>query len=438
MRRSGRILMALTVPLLLADAPGDYAVRVPVIAAPGGGIQRLAVPTRILVASRMPGLADLRLFDAAGQPMPMARVGGDAPARRAIRLPALPIVGAAGALAVTGVSLRVEGGRARVVRVEGTPADGSAMLPGILLDTRRIADPVDRLVLDADVPRGQPVALTVEASEDLATWRPIAAKTIYRADAAATDATIAFPSVTPAGQYLRVSWDAGRLVSPVVIRSVTVVTIPAADPSAWPRAIVRGAAAEGEHAIAFTLPFATPAAAVEIGLTEGDAVIPLRIVGRDSGTQPWRVLAEGTAYRVTQAGRVRRNPPFLISNAPRTLRIEADPRTPGFARPPEIAVRLLPAAVIFLAGGRPPFTLAAGQAGAADHFLPAASLTPGSIGLGTLPRATTSSAPDPMVEAMLPEYGSGRSLWLWAVLLAGTALLAGMVWRLLRQRAATA
>ena len=110
------------------DDPQSYAVRVPVTPVANAALQRVSLPARVLIAARDPDLADVRMFDAAGHAVPIARVTAPEPEqRRSVALPVLPILGAAEALAVPGVSLRVEDGRrASVLRVDGAPPPAGA------------------------------------------------------------------------------------------------------------------------------------------------------------------------------------------------------------------------------------------------------------------------------------------------------------------------
>ncbi|MEJ6006557.1 DUF3999 family protein [Paucibacter sp. AS339] len=56
----------------LEEQPRLYAATAPIRTAPAEGLQRLSLPWAVVQASRSPGLADLRIFDAQGQVLPMA------------------------------------------------------------------------------------------------------------------------------------------------------------------------------------------------------------------------------------------------------------------------------------------------------------------------------------------------------------------------------
>ncbi|MFC0308074.1 hypothetical protein, partial [Rhizorhabdus histidinilytica] len=52
--------------------PSAYAVRLAVIPAAGGAVQRIDLPAEALAALRSPNRADIRVFDGAGAPLAMA------------------------------------------------------------------------------------------------------------------------------------------------------------------------------------------------------------------------------------------------------------------------------------------------------------------------------------------------------------------------------
>lgn len=419
------------------EDPASYAIRIPVTPADGAPLQRLAIPAAALATARTADLSDLRIFDAAGKAMPMARTSpAPAPARRDV-LPALPILGTADALNVTGVSLRLDdSGHARVSQVEGTVTGGPATssVLGALLDARAIDGTAESLTLDADLPAAQPVTFTIEASTDLKDWRPLGERVIYRAapvDGSPSAPPIALGDATLHGDYLRVTWRAAsRLLSPVTVRRAVLVTrAGSAATTSFVDAILPLQA--DPHAIEFVLPFATAVARIRIVPTGNDAVVPVRILGRLDREQPWTLLGEGTAARPNNPA-VSQGVIVLNDAAYRQMRIEADRRLPGFTSPPTIGLGFGPREVVFLAAGRRPFVLAAGRATAVDAYLPLASMMTQAAD-GRLPTATTKAMNTVVQLAPAGETGSSRQVLLWAVLLAATAVLGALAWLLWRR-----
>lgn len=444
MRSIGKLAgVALAMGALIAAAPAgsdndpqSYARRVPIVVAAGSTVQRLAMPAAVLAASRTANLSDVRVFDAAGRPMPIARVAPVAGPARRYDLSALPILGAADALRVTGVSLRLDGaGTARVAQVDGTPSDrpAEAITLGVLLDTRAVAGSADTLTLDADVPRAQPVTFTVEASADLKDWRSLGEQVVYRT-AATAGIALKLRSAVLDDDYLRVTWRAAsRLLAPVTIRKAALLMQPAAAASVSIIASLPPLA--DAHAVEFAWPSASVLDTLEIVPTGNDLIVPVRVFGRDDREQPWTLIGSGTAVRAS-AGATPSRGIALNGRAYRTVRIEADQRSTGFTSPPAVRLGFSSRAILFLAAGKPPYILTNGRANAPDVYLPAEALMSQASG-GSVPSATTAAAE--FMLRLAPVHDATvvrRETLLWGLLLAATALLAAMAWVLWKRSVA--
>ena len=410
------------------DDPRSYARRVPIVVAPGSTVQRVTMPAAVLAASRTANLSDVRVFDATGRPMPIARVAPAAGPARRYDLSARPILGAVDALKVTGVSLRLDGaGNARVAQVYGTPSGrpAEAIMLGVLLDTRVAAGRGDALTLDADVPRAQPVTFTVEASANLKDWRALGEQVVYRSTDNAGIA-IKLGSAVLDDDYFRVTWRAAsRLLAPVTIRKAALLMQPAAAPYVSIAASLPPLA--DAHAVEFEWPSASVIDTLELVPTGNDVIVPVRVFGRDDREQPWTPIGSGTALRAGTEGPSSRDI-ALNGGAYRTVRIEADQRSPGFTSPPAIRLGFSARAILFLAAGKPPYILTSGRANAPDVYLPAGALMSQASG-GPVPSATTAAAE--FVLRLAPVHDASairRQTLLWGLLLAATALLAAMAW----------
>ncbi|WP_422844544.1 DUF3999 domain-containing protein [Acidovorax sp. M2(2025)] len=447
-----------------AGSPAAFAIRLPVALAADAPLQRVALPAEVLVRLQSPGYADLRLFNGAGQPVPMA-LAGVAAARApetSVVLRAYPILGpagTAGSAPLEGLSLRIEERQGqRVVRVN-TPGTANAqanqVVRGALLDARSLRQPAARMALDADLPAGQPVTFEVQASKDLKTWRPLAETVLYRADAATAAPAAAGRLGTEQidlhhaelqGHYLRVTWGDAA----VNLRGATLVTSQGA--VARERVSARLAVPPLAHPreLVLALPFATPVAALTVTPAGSNVLIPVRVLGREHREQPWSPLASAVVYKMAIGGQEQRSGPIELGGASvREIKIEADAKTPGFAAAPEVALQFEPVQLVFLASGPGPFTLAAGlpsPPAAASAYLPLASLIPGyqPPQENSLPLAQADVARAdlpgglPAGGALVPAAAasdgiSTRSAVLWGVLLAGVGALALMAWLLLRQ-----
>ena len=448
-----------------ANSPAAYAIRVPVTLAADAPLQRVVLPAEVLVRLQSPGYADVRLFNGAGQPVPMALAGvaaASAP-EESVTLPAYPILGAAstGTAGLEGLSLRIEERQGqRVVQID-TAATTTTVGPatpqavrGALLDARNVQLPVARMALDVDLPAGQPVTFRVQASKDLKHWQPLAETVLYRADAAAAPTApgrlgneqIDLQRADLKGHYLRVTWGDAA----VTLRGATLATSRSTGPRERVSASMATPALANPRELVFALPFATPVAALAITPPGSNVLIPVRVLGRNHREQPWSPLASAVVYKMATGGKEQASGPVELGGASvREIKIEADPKTPGFAAAPALALQFEPAQLVFLASGQGPFTLAAGLPGAtaaASAFLPLASLVPGyqpaqentlPVALADVARADITGgkpADGALVPAAAASGGiSTRSAVLWGVLLAGVAALGLMAWLLLRQ-----
>jgi hypothetical protein len=463
------LLVGLAAPMMVlaADAPDaanakSYAIRIPVAAAPDAPLQRLLLPAEALVRLQSAGYADLRLFNAAGQPVPMALAQvptTNSTEEQQVKLAAYPILGNATAAAagLEGLSLRIEERQGRrVVQLNTggstTTTAGAASqqkVLGALLDARAATLPAVRLTLDAELPVGQPITFNVQASKDLKSWRYLADTVLYRADASAPaaslgDSSLALSMAELKDHYLRITWGGAD----VTLRGATLVTSRSTATRERISATMAPPAMAGPRELSFALPFATPIAALKITPKDGNVLVPIRVLGRNDRNQPWSLLATTVVYRLSTAGKEQTSGPVELQGASvREVKIEADAKTPGFASAPDIVLQFEPAQLVFLASGQGPFTLAAGlagPAGAAAAFLPMSSLIPGykASQENALPlaKADVSKAEGgagvagPLVAAQAPGDGiPTRTLVLWGILLAGALALGAMAWVLMKQ-----
>ena len=460
-----------------ANSPQSYAQRLPLATVPGAALQRVVLPAQVLAALQTADYRDIRIFNAQGQPVPMALAAGGsatvlAATEKQITLPAYPILGGAGAsagtLAQEGLSLRIEEQQGRrVVQINtsaGTPAAPSGQqVLGALFDTRTLGAPAVSLALDVDLPPAQPVSFQVATSRDLTHWSPLASTVLYRAPAqngAAGAAQLGSSTIHLTGadlkdQYLRVTWAPAQggveLGSNLALRGATVTTSRSAAAAARPTVQVNLPTQNKPHELGFSLPFATPVAAIGITPQGSNVLVPVRVLGRNGNQQPWTSLAEGVVYSLQTAGVDQRSAaitlPSYQGNSWRDIRVEADTKTPGFTAPPAVSVEFDPVQLVFVASGDAPFTLAAGlpatdAQAAASAYLPLQSLVPGyqPAQENTLPLARTEVAaagaanvPASVQAPDLSNKTSTKTMVLWGVLLAGVLALGLMAWALARQ-----
>jgi hypothetical protein len=179
-------------------------------------------------------------------------------------------------------------------------------------------------------------------------------------------------------------------------------------------------------------------------LPQINTLTPAQILARNNDKQPWHKLSDTVLYRLASKGAEFLSPDIdLEGEAISELQIKLDARAGGVgSTPPQIKFAIQPQQLVFLARGNGPFTLAWGMAGATANTLPLATLVPAYRYQDGLPgnlasidvnkidstkpladRDTTNTQMDPTIQ---------RKWLLWGVLVAGSAALLLMAWKLIR------
>ena len=445
-------LVALQAPLHAADlAASDFQWHATLDTGGRSGLVRVPLPGEALARLQSRSASDLRVFDGAGQPVPYALAAPplpDAAARKpTAAIPALPLHAAeAGRVLPRGaVQVKVDSSNAAQsvwVQLGGNAVPASAdarRLPAALFDTRALKDPITALVLKATLPPNVPVQVRASTSADLASWTPVDLQgRIYRFEgegAPANDRLELREPLRLEQRYLRLDW-AGQ--EGVAVESLTGLVAAGPPQPARPSTTLVAPQADGAAALEWELPFATPLAQLEITTARANTLLPLRILGRNQVSQPWRFLGHAVVYRLGPPGQESINLPATLQHpSVHWLRVEATHGTRLQGVP--LAVRALfePVDLVFVAGGQAPYQLAAGR-----EATPAAALPVGMLAATTstriseLPLAQLRDAqgvPPTARPAWLPRGLDKRTAGLWAVLVLGVLVLGGVAWSLLRQ-----
>jgi hypothetical protein len=424
-----------------AAKPEDYALQLPLEPAAGGSLQRLTLPAAALVALKRADLGDVRVFDARNKVVPLALLEDRADeAQHSTSVPVYPVVGPAGALDGSGLSIRIEDNRvARVVTVDSSapPANSTATPTAVLLDTHALREPANAIALDADIPVGQPITLTLVTSANLKEWEPLAEKVLFRpadGEALLGGGKVALPGVDLHDRYVGISWGGA---SRVTLKSASVSTSAAAPPARIAVA-ARTVPLADAHELRFDLPDTARLAAIRLTETGPDGVIPVKLYGRDHVEDPWAPLAAATLRPGTGGNLIELSGPPMAS-----YRLEANSRTAGLSAAPKLELLFEPVELLVALSGMPPYRLTVGQAAASASYLTLTEIAPqvNLAKLAGLPQARLAapSEPPPLV-ALQAGAADGafepRKLVLWVALLLGTLVLAFAAIRLLRGTAA--
>lgn len=422
-----------------APAPSDPAgFKLKLAVEPSGDtpVQRLILPAQALIAVQRKDLGDVRLFDGRGRPVPLARDSGEANTSATVNLPAIPVMQVLDDPAVPHMLTIEPDGKAWLRPMGRTPTpDDKPTLVAAMIDTRTLADPVSAITLDADLPLQQPVTVTVSSSTDMLDWQPLAEKVLFKGgqggDLLGT-ALIALGGQSLKGRYVEVRWGEA---SDVTIRGAAITTSKAA-PLPNPAVEGQGLALENPHSARFSVPFASPLAAIRLTETANDGVIPLRVFARNLPEEQWNLIAAGTLRQGDKGSLI-----DLGGASWRDYRIEADARSAGLSAPPKIELQLQPAELLAAFNQSPPYVLAVGSAKAEPAWFERHEIAPDDtpdVGALPLARIDVSGAPAPSIRLAPEAQGvfDLRKVALWAALVLGTLVLAFAAIRLAKSDSA--
>lgn len=465
MRKRTTLLLAglvLALAAVRAGAAEAGAWSVPLTLAGSGPYYTLRVPMALRSRAQRDDLADLRVRNAAGEPMPQAWL----PER--------------------GESIPPDELTATIYKVPA-PAPAASAPPqpqAWIVDMTQDGLLLERLSLDlAPEVRGV-FSLRIEASDDLQTWRPIrsAAQVVQltapeKADFAellrATDIDLAS---TPA-RYLRLSTEPGAPVPVFAGARVRVhgtkSNITLEHTFEW-GAPIAPAACDERHCD-YPLPPNVPVERVQVVLAERDTVSPFTVLVQGTpleappvhrrhplrgalhalrdkertapSQERWDWLTETTAWWVNDihGGGDSRSPPVELQGVLRPmLRLQ----TAGTMRllgptPPSVRIGARPATLVFLARGQGPFRIELAPPDESPTTMTPAQLmptyrldSPWPIDTATPVLASMSPAASTPTTAHAPTTTTTHrpdAPWLWAALLAGVGLMGAMAWSLLRK-----
>ncbi|WP_300449810.1 DUF3999 domain-containing protein [Accumulibacter sp.] len=433
--------------LVAAEQPGDFAFGLPIETRGAQALFEFELPPVVHEGVTRSDLGDLRVFNAAGEPVPHAfrpRTDAARTPGQPLRRPFFALRGDAAA-GVEGVELRVERGTGKTVftmnAAPDKPARRSTLL-GYLIDASRVETALQALTLELPTASGDLVTrLRVEASDDLARWTTLVADapvvSLTAGEQRLERLRVEFPAHR--ARYFRLSWPpAGR---PLELSGLTLEPGAAISeaPRRW-RQVAGQAAAAGEYV--FDLGGQFPVDRLRLVLPQSNSVVAVDFLARARAGDAWRRVAVGTVYRLTPDGQEVTSPEIAIpSTSDRYWLLRVDQRGGGIGSGrPELAVGWLPQRLVFAARGAPPFLLAYGRAGTAPATYPLATLIPGyrveddgkplPIPVG---RATTGVVSTLAGHSAYREPPDWRRWTLWASLLLGVALLGWMALRLGRQ-----
>jgi hypothetical protein len=438
--RAASWAMVAAMPVAIAadadgSSPEDFAYRMQVAATGNAAAYRVALPLVVYQKIVHPDLSDLRVFNGAGEQVSFAieRPAGGTVSNTATALPLFPLKDDSSAT-LDAVRVTIESGKGAINVQTGTPAPVSGRIATYLVDSRAVEVPVAALRLEwPDDAADFAGRVKLEASDNLGDWRvvtgaaPIA--NLHSNPGRLVEQRVEFPP--DKARYWRLSWVGSA--APFVLTSV--LAEPARQNVEAHHVNLNVSAADTKTApgeVEYDLHARLPVDRINLDLPDVNTVVEVELLSRARTTEPWHLVRRGGFYRLKSDTEELRNGPVSVAlNTDRYWLLRTDPKGGGLGKvAPQLIVEWVPHEVVFVARGAGPFHIAYGSATAGATsavslaFLPKnVSITPASL-----------SDPEPLGgEDRLrppPAPYAWKAALLWAVLIAGAALLAWMAFRL--------
>ena len=441
------LLMALGSPASAQDHRQQYAEQWPLsVSSEQSGAYRITLEPQIYRRAWSPELADVQVYNAAGQALPSALLAPDQPlaqppVQRELPWFVLPPLDARSRNDLQLLTERDSDGRVR--RVEARLGSGPAAQPGgWLIDATVLGQqPLAAIVLDWSG-RQEPlqVNVRVDASDDLRSWRSVQAEVplvdLQRAGKRLLQRRV---EIDGNARYLRIL-PAGEEALPV-LRAV-VAELPAAPATLpWEWVALPPKTTDGGR-FEFELDGRYPVARVDV-TTDDNSLVKWTAWSRDDASADWRQRTTAwVAYQVQGADAQRQRSPaqtLATITRDRYWKLEAEPASAAVK--PVLRLGYQPEVLVFLSQGAAPYALAVGSASAARVDAPVSVLVDelrlrnGPEWQPTLARLDRTAEPLAGDAALQPALDWKRWM-LWAALLLGVLLVVALALSVLRQKPA--
>ena len=451
-------LIAITLSCVAALATESaYRYSAPITVQGTGPFVQLPLPASAYGHARQASLADLRVVDARGEPVPFAllparddSMQSDEQLRPATLYP-LPRRSTASAALGSPVEVQVQGDRISVRRLGGASAGPApADTPGWLVDLGQRArnePPPQALRLAWTGPAEFSATFDLDTSDTLREWRPAGSGQLL-ALASASGTLVQRDVLLPTGgmRFVRLVWR-NPATAPALGSAQALTTrqsrtaqdvLTDLQYAASPEPAGKADATKG--ALHFDLGGPLPVVSLDLNLPVGTRVLPALIQGRSRADEPWRYLGSTVFYRLERDAAISRSPPMALQATARYVRVVVDERSPA-PDPAQttLVVRARLATLVFASQGQMPFALQAGSSDAQPRALPVGTLVPQldeeRPRLGHAELGAWSEVPEVARAVAFEERKAALRPWLlWTVLLVGVAGLGWMVSRLARTR----
>lgn len=376
------------------QSPAPFAWRADLPNADRPGLYRVPIPLQVYESAKDPSLSDLRIYNGQGVAMPyawLAREDEAGATAHDVAVPVFALKGSARQDVAQRMALSIKRGadqHIQSVSVDGAAGRGNVEI-GSLFDLSGVTGVVQALVFEDYETDTRVHAFSLEASDDLSTWRTLRQEAhIVRL---ARDGQVVqqnrvelAPLASGSATYLRLRWHHPESAPNLVKVAVRVDPTPSAPRSfIWtePQSPVAGSDRDFE----FQAPAALPIERLRVNLPRANLMAPVRVYAYDesvagSAEAAWVLRAHAVLYRMqADVGEIV-SPDVLLPGEPmKRFRVILD-ATERLGGTPTVQIGFVPRSLIVATQGPGPFTMAWGASGLKDQSQPLSALAPGRAG----------------------------------------------------------
>lgn len=452
MKKSTALLLALLPLMALAAAREDYAWQWRLeLANADSGMQKVALPEAVYRQVQRADLGDIDVVDGSGQPVPAAVFSAERPLDPALPLRdlrwfPLPAAAAGSGADIALIAERDADGAVRRVTTEVSQRGAAnARRSGWLVDASDVERPIRALELEwASNGAAIEQTLRVQGSDDLRSWQTLEAAAplldLRRGGENLRHGRIEFASRF---RYLR--------LLPLALGAVPAITavraelVPPEGTPDWQWQALNGrrSVEQGREYFEFELDGRFPMERADVVLP-GNSTAEWTLQSRDAADMPWQQRAgPWVAYQLGSGERAERSMPEPLRDVLRDRHWRLSARAPlGDSKAPVLRLGYRPEVLVFMTEGQPPYALVAGSARAVRAPAPLGRTMEAlrrQHGVDWQPAAATVGAGSELAgaAALRPiEPPRDWKAWLlWALLIGGAALVAGLAFSLLKKPA---
>lgn len=458
MRAKFLLVCLLATAALAAEKPADFTYGLVIQADGKDALYQLELPASVYRGVASHSLADVRVFNAAGEMVPYAlRAWATTDVRKsaATSLKIFPIYSDE-SKDLSDLSLNVQRTAAgTVIKLDERGGKTSKKLLAYLADASLLGQALRSIELDVKADADYAAKATIEASDDLTAWTTLVAGaplvSLAHGGEKLIQRRIEFPAHK--AKYFRISWT-GLPQGAQFAGAVAEYGDTRFDAVRQWETVTGHAAADKAGEYVFDTQGYFPTDRLHLDLPEANTVVQFQLLTRNRVQDPWRAVTRGLAYRLRRDDAEIVSPPLGIgTDADRYWLLRVDQRGGGIGSgAPRLKLGWLPHDLVFAARGHGPFTLAFGNRDAKASAYTIESLVPGyhsdadiSAKMATItvtPKAINTTQPDKPTllggANELDERFDPKKWILWGCLVAGVLFLAWMAWRLLKQMDASA